>query len=59
MKIIIVGGGKLGKDIADNMMERKYDVRFSCRHYLRRGYRIGSSGGSRNKKCRLLYLCYR
>ena len=27
MKIIIVGGGKLGKDIADNMLERKYDVR--------------------------------
>ena len=26
MKIIIVGGGKLGKDIADNMLERKYDV---------------------------------
>ncbi len=24
MKIIIVGGGKLGKDIADNMLERKY-----------------------------------
>ena len=26
MKIIIVGGGKLGKDIADNMLERKYDL---------------------------------
>ncbi len=27
MKIIIVGGGKLGKDIADNLLERRYEVR--------------------------------
>ncbi|MFR5068832.1 MAG: NAD-binding protein [Eubacteriales bacterium] len=74
MKIIIVGGGKLGKDIADNMLERKYDVRLIEKNRAKcielandldveiicgDGYRIGSSGGSRNKKCRLLYLCYR
>ncbi len=27
MKIVIVGGGKLGNQIARNMLERKYDVR--------------------------------
>ena len=27
MKIVIVGGGKIGFYLASNMLERKYDVR--------------------------------
>ena len=53
MKIIIVGGGKLGKDIADNMLERKYDVRsVSYTHldvYKRQGVYISLSMWHKSK----------
>lgn len=73
MKIIIVGGGKLGKDIADNMLERKYDVRLIEKNRAKcielandldveiicgDGTEL-EVGGSRDKKCRLLYFRYR
>lgn len=35
MKIVIVGGGKLGYHLATNMLERKYDVRLVEKNKLR------------------------
>ena len=60
MKIIIVGGGKLGKDIADNMLERKYDVRLIEKNRAKCIELANDLDvGSRDKKCRLLYFRYR
>ena len=35
MRIVIMGGGKLGSHLAENMLERKYDVRLIERDKVR------------------------
>ena len=72
MKIIIMGGGKLGFHLATNMLDRKYDVRLIERDRIKckrlannldveiiHGDGTGSPGKCRHDERRLLYCCDR
>ena len=73
MRVVIVGGGKLGHQIARNMLEKKYNVKLIEKDKLKcvrlaneldaevicgDGHRNRSARKCRNKECGVLHCGY-